>query len=657
MKKKIILGLLIIILGMSFIIIPKFINAFTFETVCQMPLTTFSDGNSTYDISFPPGGGTTCETITDCPQILLPDGGDVFSIKMDIELSDPASEIGTPYIWIPASSQHKLAQLKTSDGSLVHTFSNGNDNCNAAAFSNPSRITVIPGGDVWVGNRNAASVTRLGIKAGCTEDGNSDCYECKGTYPTCGTDVRGVTFDSEGNIWAGSNVNSCLVRLCGHSNCKDVNNTIGYSIGDKMDINAASATQINGVQVYGLIADIYGYVWAVGGANVKYININDNSATVSSTGVGDVYGVGIDNEGDIWIGRHALTGAWEIDGADAGGVLGTVVNPCNTASSTTGLAVDRSNNVWVTGYGGNDLYVFKNGNCGQEFTKSNVCSFSFLHGVAIDFDNYAWIICDTGEAIKYAFHDDGDAILLDDGNDDIEELQRINLCALIGGCANASGSTYNYSDITGLRTSPITVNVGTSSKIPLGSSGSITLCTDGIEDCTMPGSDATNCASIGMSPVSCASPNASGECEIPINIFSVSTGDYTLKNLEVVYGKQTPVTTGGLIPCGRAWDDPATAWDDTNSCDFCYIVMLLNQIMNFLIKIAGAIAILAIIVTGFLFVTSAGNSERKNNAKTTLKWIIIGFLILFLSWLIADFILSAWGYLDPLGGQWSVVCD
>ena len=113
----------------------------------------------------------------------------------------------------------------------------------------------------------------------------------------------------------------------------------------------------------------------------------------------------------------------------------------------------------------------------------------------------------------------------------------------------------------------------------------------------------------------------------------------------------------GLVPCGRLCDAPDTSWDDTQSCNFCHGIMLLNQGMNFLMKIAGVVAVLAIIITGFLFIFSAGNPERKNNAKTAFKWVIIGFLILSLSWLMVDFLLSAWGYLDPLGGEWNVVCD
>ena len=114
---------------------------------------------------------------------------------------------------------------------------------------------------------------------------------------------------------------------------------------------------------------------------------------------------------------------------------------------------------------------------------------------------------------------------------------------------------------------------------------------------------------------------------------------------------------GGLVPCGRMVDDPATSWIDTDPCELCHVIMLFNQGMNFLLEMASIIAVLALVITGFLFITSAGNPERKNSAKTAFKWVIVGFLILFLSWLIVDFILSAWGFLDPLGGKWNVVCE
>lgn len=112
----------------------------------------------------------------------------------------------------------------------------------------------------------------------------------------------------------------------------------------------------------------------------------------------------------------------------------------------------------------------------------------------------------------------------------------------------------------------------------------------------------------------------------------------------------------GIVPCGRMIDNPKTNWNETAPCEFCHLVLILNRVMNFLMELAAAVSLLAIIITGLLFITSAGNPEIKNKAKTSLKWIIIGLIIVFLAWLLIDFLFSAWGYLDPLGGKWNVIC-
>ena len=217
MAKIKLLGFLIIIFGLFFTI-PRVMDAqFPIVTECQPPLTEFSDGNSTFEVSFPPGGGTTCDTLTDCPTISLPASATVFSVKVDMELSDPASEIGTPYIWVPLSATNGLVQIRTSDGSFVSKFTNANiSDCAAdcdtndpdwavrdaslCSFSNPSRITVMPGADVWVANRGSSVVTKVGL---VDPDASMEEYECK-LSQNVGWDSRGITFDSQGNIWIGN---------------------------------------------------------------------------------------------------------------------------------------------------------------------------------------------------------------------------------------------------------------------------------------------------------------------------------------------------------------------------------------------------------------------------------------------------------------------
>ncbi|MCK5475035.1 MAG: hypothetical protein KAI71_00450 [Candidatus Pacebacteria bacterium] len=652
MKKTKLLGLLIIVLGLFFAKNQELLHAFSLVTVCQMPLTTFSDGNPTFDVSFPPGGGTTCLTIADCPKVLLPANGTVYSVKVDMELTDPTSEIGTPYIWIPNSGSNTLVQLRTSDGTMVKLYQNSIDGFPASAFNNPSRITVMPGGDTYVANRGNQYTTRLTPNPAPSEEYSYGGQLDMGAGETL---VRAATFDKDGNIWTGTcNSASGLDKI--KVFCGNISSCGIFPIGTEL------ASLSNGICNYGMIGDGYGFVWGVGNSTlVSYSYAAGVITQVDSHAVANSYGLGIDNDANIWVARWKVNGsAFKIVRDTTGNVISSIDYPSGVTGGGRGIAGDRDNNNWLVidddtvAWTTNPSRVIKYSSAGTVI--GNFVTGTGATGAAIDFDNNVWVVNYGGDGPNFIDPNLPDATCYNQANDGmvynggtVTKLQSDGtVIATYPTCGN---NPYNYSDMTGLRTVPKSIVIG-GATVPISAGGTFDICTDGTGTCT----DGTNCVTITTFLSTC-SPDASGDCEVPLEIFSMQIGDYTLKNLEIIYGKQTPVTTGGIIPCGRAWDDPATAWDDRQSCDFCYIMMLLNQITNFLIKIAGIIAVLAIIVTGFLFITSAGNSERKNNAKTTLKWVILGFLIIFLSWLLIDFLLSAWGYLDPLGGKWDVVCD
>ena len=652
MKKNKFLKLSVIVFGLFLAINFGIVNAFTLTTVCQPPLTTFSDGSSTFDVSFPPGGGTTCDTIVDCPTIRLPNNATIFSIKVDMELTDPDSEIGTPYIWVPRTGSNQLVQIRTSDGSEVQRY---------GVISNPSRVTVMPGGDVWVASRTGSGVSRLSPLMGggtsgetcgnsiCGSDENiyscsTDCtgnlcgiagitnceeYQVTGTYVASGA-AKGVTYGSDGNIYVGD-YNSATITKFTYSGDAIVQSVIGNPLGF--------------YRIYGVIGDPYGYIWMVagdaGGANRRIIYLDINTSTFgiadpcTLSGSNHLYGIGMDNAGNVVVNNYGGGGTCKIGGVASGANFGKVITTYDGPAGSRGVAVDGNNNIWVSNSKNNNVYVYDSSGI---LLQTIPTGYSDVLGVAIDFDNNAWVASNgSGHLIKYGGVGTGsDYLVLVDLN--------------FGG---AAPKLYNYSDMTGLRTVPKTITVGSSvTAIPLSDTGTFEICSDPSAPPLC--SDSSDCDSLFL-PTSCGDP--SGFCEIPLEIFSMQAGDYTLKNLEVVYGKQVPVTTGGLVPCGRDWNDPATPWDDTEPCNLCYLLFLINKITNFLLALAAAIAMLALVITGFLFITSAGNPERKNNAKATFKWIIIGFFIIFLSWLLVDFLLTVWGYLDPLGGKWDVVCE
>lgn len=86
----------------------------------------------------------------------------------------------------------------------------------------------------------------------------------------------------------------------------------------------------------------------------------------------------------------------------------------------------------------------------------------------------------------------------------------------------------------------------------------------------------------------------------------------------------------GLVPCGNPGQP---------SCDFTMFVFMVNNIIQWIISIAGVIFTISTIYGGFLYVTSGENPGNKAKAKSILWSTVIGFVIILVSWLIVYTIL------------------
>jgi len=170
-------------------------DAFNFQSVCQPSKKKFSDGLPTSSVSFPPGGGTTCSVdVPDCPKISLPANSTVYSIKFDMVMAPDKDEIGTPYLWVPISNANQIAQIDTKAAIEIARYPVG---------GNPSRTLVIPGGDMWVANRDSNNVTRLTPLAG-KEPSAGTCgdglCETDETLYSCKADCSGNKCDATGLV-------------------------------------------------------------------------------------------------------------------------------------------------------------------------------------------------------------------------------------------------------------------------------------------------------------------------------------------------------------------------------------------------------------------------------------------------------------------------
>jgi len=182
---------------------------------------------------------------------------------------------------------------------------------------------------------------------------------------------------------------------------------------------------------------------------------------------------------------------------------------------------------------------------------------------------------------------------------------------------------------------------------------------DGIV-CSAPGSCQVGpgkCESTSSTTYVCAYPDDPQYCDLDGEVCTVDrclSKDGGLTS-SCVAG---PDACGGLLPCGRMVDDPTTTEiNESKPCSLCAMVYMGHLIIEFLVKISVVLAILSIAFGGFLYIFAAGSQETLEKAKSIIKYAIIGFIIILISWMIIDSILTTTGYIDPIDGEWyEMIC-
>ncbi len=103
--------------------------------------------------------------------------------------------------------------------------------------------------------------------------------------------------------------------------------------------------------------------------------------------------------------------------------------------------------------------------------------------------------------------------------------------------------------------------------------------------------------------------------------------------------------SAGLVPCGAKVDDPVTAVDETEVCEFSHLVLLINNIINFLlVSILLPLAAIMFAAAGFMIVTAGGDPGRISQGKEIFGSVLKGILIAFMAWLAVQTILVAVGF-------------
>lgn len=91
-------------------------------------------------------------------------------------------------------------------------------------------------------------------------------------------------------------------------------------------------------------------------------------------------------------------------------------------------------------------------------------------------------------------------------------------------------------------------------------------------------------------------------------------------------------------------DVPAACSSQENRADGRYSILGANGILaraaNIMALVAGAVAVIMIIVASFQFITAAGDSGKISSAKKTIVWAVVGIVVIAAARTIIVFVVS-----------------
>jgi len=129
-------------------------------------------------------------------------------------------------------------------------------------------------------------------------------------------------------------------------------------------------------------------------------------------------------------------------------------------------------------------------------------------------------------------------------------------------------------------------------------------------------------------------------------------GSWSEANFEII--SAPPGFLGGIVPCGRNYDDEATPHiNEAEPCQFRHLFLLLKNILDFLLWKLGIIVLgILVIVVGVMFYFSWGSAEVLTKVKSVFKSALTGYILMFFAWLALNLLLGLLGFQIDIFGRW-----
>lgn len=130
------------------------------------------------------------------------------------------------------------------------------------------------------------------------------------------------------------------------------------------------------------------------------------------------------------------------------------------------------------------------------------------------------------------------------------------------------------------------------------------------------------------------------------------TGGGTIAQ-EFTLKQSSSLPSFSIVPCGTAFNNPSTPWNEREPCQLKHLALLMRNIIDFVLwKLSLLIIIILAITTGVIFYFSFGGPDTLAQIKGIWKAVGVGALILLFAWTFLNLFLGILGFAVNIFGTW-----
>lgn len=333
----------------------------------------------------------------------------------ELQMAIGQSMFATPYLWVPNSTENTVSAIDTLKNEVVGTYPLLDPVTQEPCY-NPSRTTVDFNFDCWVGCRGTSSyLDEYGGEPVSVVDTKVMKVSLKEGKVVQSIQVghapRALALDARGHLWVGNSVDDTVWELDGETGeCLRGDRAGCKAPAVKMTCDGCVASTTDcGLSCdfpYGSVVDQKGMLWIAcrgyAGQDGRVAKIDTATGTLVASygpfktqtpsvfgaprgGCHQIYGIGVDQLGDVWVGGFTCNDILKLSGKD-GSLLGVKLLG---GQATRGVAVDLDGNVWAASSGTSTVTKVE-GATGNLLKTVDVPSGPI--GVAVDAYGHLWAV-------------------------------------------------------------------------------------------------------------------------------------------------------------------------------------------------------------------------------------------------------------------------